>query len=106
MLEDMDQQLQIIRTNLKKASDHQKSFADLKRSLREFEKREMMFLRVKPKRSSLKLGRYRKLTFRYCGTSPITKRIGTQAYELSLPPHLSAHNVFHVSLLKKYVADP
>lgn len=65
-----------------------------------------MFLRVKPKRSSLKLGKYKKLAFKYCGPYPITKRVGTQAYELSLPPHLRIHSVFHVSLLKKYVADP
>ena len=36
----------------------------------------------------------------------VTKRIGEQAYELQLPPHLHVHNVFHVSLLKQYIADP
>ena len=67
MLKDMDLQLQIIKENLKVASDRQKSYADLKRSIREFEVGEMVFLRVKPKRSSLRLGKYRKLAFRYCG---------------------------------------
>ena len=28
-----------------------------------------------------------------------------QAFELLLPPHIKVHNVFHVSLLKKYVPD-
>ena len=36
----------------------------------------------------------------------VIKRIGEQAYELALSPHLKIHNVFHVSLLKKYVSDP
>ena len=36
----------------------------------------------------------------------MTKRIEEQAYKLELPPHLHVHNVFHVSLLKQYIADP
>ena len=67
MLEDMDLQLKIIRGNLKAASDRQKSYADLKRSVREFAAGEMVFLRVNPKRSSLRLGKYKNLAFRYCG---------------------------------------
>ena len=106
MLEEMDLQLKLIRENLKVASDRQKSYADLKRSAREFAEGEMVFLRVKPKRSSLRLGKYKKLAFRYCGPYQIIKRIGEQAYKLALPLHLKIHNVFHVSLLKKYVPDP
>ena len=88
------------------ANDRQKSYTDLKRLVREFAAGEMVFLRVKPKRSSLRLGKYKKLAFKYCGPYQIVKRIGDQAYELALPPHLKIHNVFHVNLLKKYVPDP
>ena len=28
-----------------------------------------------------------------------------KAYELSLPPHVKVHNVFHLSLLKRYVPN-
>ena len=65
-----------------------------------------VFLRVKPKRNSLELGKCKKLAFRYCGPYEILTRIGEQSYKLALPPHLHVHNVFHVSLLKKYNANP
>ena len=32
--------------------------------------------------------------------------IGPVAYRIPFPPNIRAHNVFHVSLLKKYVHDP
>ena len=105
-LEEMDRQLQIIRQSLKKASDRQKSYADLHRSSRIFQDGDKVFLRVKPKRSSLKLGHYKKLAYRYCGPFEILQRIGEQSYRLALPPHLHVHNVFHVNLLKKYIPNP
>ena len=32
--------------------------------------------------------------------------MGNLAYQLQLPKNVKVHNVFHVSLLKKYVANP
>ena len=32
--------------------------------------------------------------------------MGKQSYKLALPLHLYEHDVFHVSLLKKYVPNP
>jgi len=35
------------------------------------------------------------------------RRIGLTTYEIALPPDLEhLHNVFHVSQLRKYIADP
>ena len=87
------------------AQDRQNSYADSKRSDRIFNEGDMVFLRVKPKRSSLSLGKYKKLSARYCGPYTIIKRINNQAYELLLSAHIKVHNVFHISLLKKYVPD-
>eukprot|EP00253_Pinus_taeda_P010865 PITA_10865 len=36
----------------------------------------------------------------------ILDRVGPVAYQLALPSHIKIHNVFHVSVLKKYVYDP
>ena len=51
------------------------------------------------------MGRCGKLAPRFCGPFEIlTKRV-VVAYELALPTHIRVHNVFHASLLKKYVYD-
>jgi hypothetical protein len=64
-----------------------------------------VFLKVKTNRSSLKLGSFSKLAARFCGPFEILERIGLVAYMLALPASMTVHNVFHVSLLKKYVPD-
>ena len=41
------------------------------------------------------------------GLYEILKKIGNVAYRLALPPELSsAHNVFHASMLRRYILDP
>ena len=103
MLEDMDQQTKVIQKDIQAAQDRQKKYADLNRSERRFKIGDKNFLRVRPKRSSLSLGKYKKLSPRYCGPYEVVKCVGTQAYKLKLPPHLKIHDVFHVSLLKPYI---
>jgi hypothetical protein len=66
---------------------------------------EHVFLKVKSKRSSLRLRSFPKLAARYCGSFEVLERIGPVAYIIALPASLRIHNMFHVSLLKKYVPD-
>jgi hypothetical protein len=66
-----------------------------------------VFLWVKPQRSGLKLRKCQKLSFKFCGPFVITIFFfGKVAYQLDLPKSWRIQNVFHVSLLKKYVLDP
>ena len=60
-------------------------------------------LKVKEKRSSLSLGRCGKLAPIFFGPFEKMAKRGPVAYELVLPAHIRVHNVFHASLLKKYV---
>ena len=106
MIEDMIQHTRAIQKEIQGAKDQQKRYADPKRLEREFHIGDQVFLRVRPKRSTLSLGKYKKLSPRYCGPYEILKKVGTQAYKLNLPEHLKVHDVFHVSLLKKYIPSP
>ncbi|XP_022865685.1 uncharacterized protein LOC111385521 [Olea europaea var. sylvestris] len=54
-----------------------------------------------------KFGKRGKLSPRYIGPYEIVERIGPVAYRLDLPTELSRiHDVFHVSMLRKYILDP
>jgi hypothetical protein len=64
-----------------------------------------VFFKVKVNTISLKLGNCSKLVARYCGPFEILERIGPVAYMISFTATMSMHNVFHVSLLKKYIPD-
>jgi hypothetical protein len=72
---------------------------------REFKIGDHVYLQVRPRRSSLRMGAFSKMAPQYCGPFEILDRVGNVAYRLALPPTMKAHNVFHVSLLKKYVHD-
>ena len=60
-----------------------------------------------PKRGVVRFGKRGKLSSRFIGPSEILERIGTAAYRLALPPSMTGvHEVFHVSMLWKYIPDP
>jgi hypothetical protein len=106
LLNNMEDQVVKIKKNLKVAQDRQKFYADKNKTVREFKLGEHAILKVKPKKSSLKLGSCTKLEARFCGPFEILDRIGPVTYILALSASMNLHIVFHVYLLKKYVHDP
>ena len=92
-----------IKQNLKFSQDKNKCYANKNRTHMYSKVSNHVFLKVKSTRSSLKLGKCSKLAARYCGPFEILERIGPVAYMLALPESMTVHNVFHVSLLKKYI---
>ena len=60
-----------------------------------------------PKRGVVRFGKRGKLSSRFIGPFEILERIGTVAYRLALPPSMiGVHEVFHVSMFRKYTPDP
>ncbi|KAA0049641.1 pol protein [Cucumis melo var. makuwa] len=79
LVQSTNEAIQKIRSRMHTTQSRQKSYADVRRKDLEFEVGDKVFLKVAPMR----------------------------AYRLALPPSLSTvHDVFHVSMLRKYVPDP
>ena len=59
-----------------------------------------------PKRGVVRFGKRGKLSPRFIGPFEILERVSIVAYRLALPPSMSGvHDVFHVSMLRKYTPD-
>ena len=66
-----------VQSYLKIAQDIQKSHVDLKRTQKEFQVGEHVFVKVKPRKRSFKLVICAKLAPRYCGPFEILARVTT-----------------------------
>ncbi|GJV48779.1 hypothetical protein Tco_1438991 [Tanacetum coccineum] len=96
----------LVKENPKAVRDRQKSYVDYRRKSLEFEVGDRVLLRVSPWKGVVRFGKNDKLAPRYVGPFEILERIDPVAYRLRLPEELSGvHDTFHVSNLKKCLAD-
>ncbi|KAA0054669.1 pol protein [Cucumis melo var. makuwa] len=107
LVQSTNEAIQKIRSRMHTAQSRQKSYVDVRRKDLEFDVGDKVFLKVAPMKGVLRFERRGKLSPRFVGPFEILERIGPVAYRLTLPPSLLAvYDVFHVSMLRKYVLDP
>ena len=59
------------------------------------------------KRGVVRFGKRGKLSPRFIGPFKILERVGAVVYRLDLPPRMSGvYEVFHVSMLRRYIPNP
>ena len=78
---DMELTMKKVQQNLKVSQDRKKSYADLKRNHREFQVGEHVYIKVNPKKISLRLGKYSNLALRYYGPFEILDELGLVVYQ-------------------------
>jgi hypothetical protein len=102
LVKDAEDQVKIIRKNLRIAQSHQQTYADRRCRELHFKVGDHVYLKVSPFKGTRRFQVKGKLAPRFVGPFRITKRVGVVAYQLDLPQSLSAvHNIFHISQLKK-----
>ena len=107
LIRDTFEKVSLIRQRLLTTQRWKKSYVDVRHRPLEIEVGNNVFLKVMPKRRVVRFGKRGKLSPRFIGPFKILERIGTVAYWLALPPNMSdVHEVFHVSMLRKYTPDP
>ncbi|KAI3813887.1 hypothetical protein L1987_18622 [Smallanthus sonchifolius] len=86
------------------AQDRQKSYADNRKRAIEFQVGDFVLLKISPWKGGVR--KRGKLSPRFIGPFKVMARVGAVAYRLELQEGLNRlHNTFHVSHLRKCLAD-
>nr|KYP73255.1 Transposon Ty3-G Gag-Pol polyprotein [Cajanus cajan] len=89
--------LRKLHSNLHKAQEAMKRWADTRRRDLHFDIGDLVYVRLRPRG---------KLQKRYFGPFKVLEKVGNVAYKLDLPPTARIHNVFHISLLRPHLGPP
>ncbi|XP_074299612.1 uncharacterized protein LOC141630751 [Silene latifolia] len=103
MIQEMVEQVHIIRQKMRVAQDRQKSYADLKRSDIEFAVGDKVLLKVSPMRGVMRFGRKGKLSQKYIGPYEILDRVGEY---VSDPTHVFGSPHVEIDEQLSYVEEP
>ncbi|GJU97219.1 putative reverse transcriptase domain-containing protein [Tanacetum coccineum] len=107
LVQETTEKISQIKDRLKAARDRQKSYADKRRKPLEFSVGDYVLLKVLPWKCVVRFGKKGKLAPRFVRPFDIIKKVDPVAYRLDLPEELDGvHDTFHVSNLKKCLADP
>ncbi|GJS33390.1 putative reverse transcriptase domain-containing protein [Tanacetum coccineum] len=107
LVQETTEKISQVKDRLKTGRDHQKSYADKRRKPLEFSVGHYVLLKVSPWKGVVRFRRKGKLAPRFVGPFEIIEKIGPVAYRLDLLEELNGvHDTFHVSNLKKCLADP
>jgi hypothetical protein len=107
ILLEAEENIEMVRENLKIAQSRQRSYADKRRRELSFKVGDFIYLKVSLIRGVIRFGVKGKLAPRYVGPYQILAKRGEVAYQLSLLEDLFVvHDVFHVSQLKKCLRVP
>ncbi|GJV56689.1 putative reverse transcriptase domain-containing protein [Tanacetum coccineum] len=107
LVQETTEKISQIKDRLKAARDRQKSYADKRRKPLEFSVGDYVLLKVSPWKGVVHFGKKGKLAPRFVGPFEIIQKVGHVVYRLDLPEELNGvHDTFHVSNLKKCLADP
>ncbi|XP_058189229.1 uncharacterized protein LOC131306818 [Rhododendron vialii] len=107
IVRDTMEKVKTIRQRIQTSQSQQKSYADKRNRPLTFAVGDYVFLKIRPKKGVIRFGKKGKLSPRYIGPFDIVVKIGKVAYRLVLQPQLDrVHNVFHISMLCKYLALP
>ncbi|GJZ65082.1 putative reverse transcriptase domain-containing protein [Tanacetum coccineum] len=107
LVQETTEKISQIKDKLKAARDHQKSYPDKRRKPLEFSVGEYVLLKVSPWKGVVRFWKKGTLAPRFVRPFEIIEKVGPVAYRLDLPEELNGvHDTFHVSNLKKCLADP
>jgi hypothetical protein len=107
LVTEAEEKVKQIQANILVVQSHHKSYTDKRRIPLEFKVGDHVYLWVSPMKGVRRFGIKGKLAPRYIGPYPIIDKYGPTSYQVELPAKLSgAHNVFHVSQLKRFLKPP
>ncbi|GJV92483.1 putative reverse transcriptase domain-containing protein [Tanacetum coccineum] len=107
LVQETTKKISQIKDRLEVACDRQKSYADKRRKPLEFSVGDYVLLKVSPWKGVVRFGKKGKLAPRFVEPFKIIEKVGHVAYRLDFPEELKGvYDTFHVSNLKKCLADP